>query len=167
VLIIGGGLAAIYLASKTANKVNAVKRLEWTNPKITVGRFNLFSGLGLQIKLDIVNNSSEDIAIEYFTGLVRYQGRDLARFTFNANGQNMIIRARTTTPMPFTVKINTLAAFSTITQLVNAIANRTGISPILSIDGSFFAAGLDVPVRFDYDVKQQQLVSTSPLRNNY
>lgn len=165
-LLLGAGAVGLYMYAKGANKLNAIKRLGYTNPKITVGNFNLFSGLGLIIKLDFINNSSEDIPIEYFNGAVRYQGNDFARFTFNANGQNMVIKARSVTPLPFSVKVSTFGAINVIKQLISAISNHTGLPTILSVDATYYAAGIDVPVRFDYDVKTQQLLRMPPMINN-
>lgn len=155
----GAGAVGAYFLYKAYSKGNALKHLTYTNPKITVGKFSLLSGLALQIKLDFVNNSSEDLSLEYFTGNINYQGKTLAGFTFNGNGQNQVIKARCTTTIPFTVQLKTLATLNVISQLVTALTTHTGVSTVLNIDGSFYAAGFDVPVNFFYDLKAQSSVS--------
>lgn len=156
----GLGLAG-YAFAKGANTVNAIRSLNYTRPRIKVGKFNLLSGLALEITLDFINNSSEDISIEYFTGNILYRGSNLAAFTFNGNGQNQVIKARSTTSVPFTVLLKTLSAIQVITQIITAITSGGNLSTVITVKGSFYAAGVDVPVNFDYDVKSQTLVSVN------
>lgn len=155
-LLVGGVVAAGLLLTKAAKKINAVKRLTYKNPKIKVAKLS-FSGLELAMTMDFVNDSSEDIPIEYFTGSVQYQGSDLSKFTFNGNGKNIIIKARTTTNVPFIVVVKSLGAIATISKIVKAISKKTPVSTIVNVDGIFSAAGVDMPVKFAYDLKTQSL----------
>lgn len=158
-LAIAGG-AAYLLTRVIANTTNSIKRLEYLNPKIKFGAISLTS-ISCEISLDLRNPGSADIPLDYFTGDIIYQGRRLSNFTFNQAGKNFIIKARSTTRVPFTVNISTFSAVSTIVSLIKAITGGGGVSPIVSINGSIYAAGFDVPVKFDYDLKSNTVIKSN------
>lgn len=157
VLLLGGGALAVYLLGKGWNTAQGVKRLEYTNPKIKIGKVNL-TGAELQMTIDLRNVASTDIYLQYFTGNVNWVDKTgaaskISSFSFDA-GKSVVIKARSVTTVPFTLRISTLNAIQFIVKLVNAITYNTGgISTMLQVDGSMYAAGLDIPVKFNYDVK--------------
>ncbi len=159
-LLLGGLGVGAYFLTRGFNTLGAVKRLEYTNPKIKVGKFSL-GGLALEMKLDFVNHSSEGISIEYFSGNIIYEGNTIAGFLFNANGKNQLIAARSTTTIPFTVVVKTFGAITVISRLIQALSASSRVNSVVTVDGAFYAAGIDVPVNFDYDLKAQAVVSSS------
>jgi len=161
ILILGVVGFGAYEYFKLKGTANAVRGLQYTGPRVKLGKFSLLSGLQMEITLDFINNSSEDISIEYFTGTVIYSGSTLANFTFNANGQKQGIKARTTTSVPFTVVLKTLTAMGVVAKIADAVAGKSSLNTVITVKGSFYAAGIDVPVLFDYDVKTGTLVSVN------
>ncbi len=159
-LIIGGLGAAAYLAATGFNTKNAVVNLEYTNPKVTLTKVK-FGNIELQMTIDFRNNSSQNVSMDYFTGNVNYQGKLLSSFTFDGNGKNIVIAARKTTTVPLTVIVKNLGALQTIAALVRALAAKKGIATIINIDSRFYAAGIDIPVNFDWDLKTNSLATTS------
>lgn len=158
-LAVAGG-AAFLIARTLSNTANALKRLEYLNPKIKFGSLSLTS-IPCEISLELRNPGSADIPLDYFTGDILYQGRRLSNFTFNQAGKNFVIKGRSTTRVPFTVNISTISAISIIVNLIKAIKGGGGVSSIISINGSIYAAGFDVPVKFDYDLRSNTVIKAN------
>ncbi len=155
-----GGLgAAYYLATKGINTTQAIRNIEFSNPKIKIGKVG-FGSIELQMTMDFLNNSSQNISMEYFQGYVNYQGNTLSSFTFDGKGKNIVLNARATTNVPFTVVVKNYAALQTIAKVIKAIKYKQSINTVINIDSRFYAAGFDVPVVFDWDLRTNSLVST-------
>lgn len=159
-LIIGGLGAAAYLAATGFNTKNAVFNLDYLNPKIKVGKVGLGS-TDLQMTIDFRNNSSQDIAMEYFTGYINYKGKAISSFTFDGNGKNIVIKKRAITTVPLTVIIKNFGALQTLKGLFTTVSTGQKIDTVINIDSRFYAAGIDIPVKFDWDLKTNSLVTTS------
>jgi len=159
VLPIALGAGAVYLlASSAFNKAQALKNLTYGNPKIKVKSLSL-TNMELEMQIDITNPNSASITLDYFTGIVRYQGAQLTSFTFNANGKNTVIKGRQITTIPFTLLVKNFSAIGAIIKLIDSLAQSKKVSTVLSVSGSLFAAGIDVPVNFDYDIKNNAVVA--------
>jgi hypothetical protein len=157
-LLLAGGVGAAYLVARTAfNTGSALKRLTWSNPKVTFKKVGILNS-ELLISLDIYNPSSADVALDYFTGIVGYNGKAVSNFTFNANGKNTIIKARQTSAIPFTVIVKNVNTIATIVSIAKQLTQGKKIPSIINVTGSLFAAGWDVPVKFNYDVKTGTVV---------
>lgn len=152
VALIGGG---IYLATRAWNTGQAVKRLEYSNPRVRVAKVGLLK-TELEITLDLKNPASTDVYLDYFSGNINYANKKLSSFTFNA-GKSVNLRGRQITTVPFTIVISNLGALQTIAALVKAITAGGKVNTVLNIDGGIYAAGLDVPVNFNYDLKSNTL----------
>ena len=163
-LIVGGLGAAYYLAKSTLNTANAVKRLDFTNPRIKIGKASL-SGIELLVTMDFNNQSSQAVSMEYFTGYVLYQGRQFSSFTFDGKGQNIVLKARSITPVSFTVLIKNIATVSALIKLISNMGSGQSVDTVVTIDGSFYAAGIDVPIKFGWDLRTNSLVSIAPAAN--
>lgn len=158
-LAIGAG--AVYLLARSfANTSQALQRLTYANPKIKVNNVGLLN-TQLTIALDITNPASANINLDYFTGNIIYQGKTISSFTFNANGTQTTIKARSTSTIPFTVNIKNLQAIGVFIALAKDLASGQKIPTVISVNGSLYAAGFDVPVRFDYDVKNGVVVPSA------
>ncbi|MEO5892261.1 MAG: hypothetical protein ABIQ31_18585 [Ferruginibacter sp.] len=157
--IVLGGTALYFIAKTGLNTAQALKRLSYTNPKVKFKKISLL-GIELELTLDIVNPASADIPLDYFTGQINYAGKNISSFTFNANGKNTIIKARGITTVPFTINIKNIATISTLVKIANDISSPAKtVSPVFDIAGSLFAAGFDVPVNFQYDLKTNSVAS--------
>lgn len=154
-LLLGGaGVAAYFLVRKAHGTAVAAKALEYTNPKITFGKFK-FTSIELAMTIDFVNPSSTPIAMEFFTGNVGYAGKILSSFTFDGNGKNIVIGARKTTTVPLTLVIKTPAALISIVKLLKKVASGEKVDTVIAVDGRFYYAGVDLPVNFLWDLKTQ------------
>ena len=96
-LLLGGVIGAGYLMAAGYNTKVAIQNLEWSNPKVKIKKVGIGS-IELAMTLDFRNNSSQNISMEYFTGSVGYEGKTLSAFTFDGNGKNIVIKARSTVP---------------------------------------------------------------------
>jgi hypothetical protein len=153
--------AGAYLFTRGWNTAQGVQRLEYFNPRIKITKLSL-TGADLQLQLDLRNPSSADIFLQYFYGNVNYLQNDvptrIAGFTFSPTGTSaLMIKARSTTTVPFTIRISSISAVSFITKLIKAIGSGTPVSTMLQVDGLMHAAGLDIPVKFNYDVKSNAI----------
>lgn len=148
-LLVGGGL---YLAAKGFNTTQAVKRLEYRNPRLKFKKINL-SGVELVITLDITNPTSANIPLQYFAGNVNYNNTKLSSFTFDATKTKIDIAARSTVAVPFTLIISSYGAIQTLVNIYKNISSNTKLNTMLAIDATMYAAGVDVPVKFNYDFK--------------
>ena len=155
------GLAAVgvYAASRwIVNTTQSVGKLTYGNPQIKITDVGLLN-TKMEIRLDITNPASVDIPLDYFTGNVNYMGKKLSSFTFNANGANVLVKARSVTTLPFNLIVSNINALGDLVKLVEALATGGDVSTVLNVTGSFYAAGYDVPVSFNYDLKTQSVVS--------
>lgn len=161
-IALGAGIA--YLAIRNvSNKWQALQRLSYSNPKVKVKSISLLN-MELEMSLDIINSNTADLTLDYFTGIVNYQGKQLTTFTFNANGKNTVIEGRKTTTIPFTLIVKNIQALGTIVKLISAISAGKTTSTIINVDGILFAAGFDVPVKFDYDIKAGNVVKSTSVK---
>lgn len=159
-LFIGAGVAALYyLGAKAYNIKEAVKRLSVTNPKIaarpSIKALNIF----IDISVDIVNPGSSDIPFEYYAGTIIYDSTKIADFNFNGNGKSIILKARSKTPLAFQVSVTNINTFYKITKIIIAVNKNLPVDTKIAINSSIYAAGLDVPVNFIYDIKKLEVVS--------
>jgi LEA14-like dessication related protein len=152
-----------YLLAKGWNTAQAVKRLEYSNPKIKLGKIGL-TRIELQMTIDLRNSGSADIPLQYFTGNINYlfgtpvQPYKISSFTFNPTGSSsVVVKARTITTVPFTVVISNLSTIQTITKLIQSLTAGGKVSTLIQVDGSMYAAGIDIPVQFNYDIKNNVL----------
>lgn len=146
------GAAGIYLASKAYNATNAVKNLAVSRARISKVKLNLFS-IDITMMLEVNNPSSVTIPFDYFTGSILYQGNKLANFGFDGHGQNIQLKSRSITPVTFLVAVSTPALVSKIFQLLKDIGYGKKVDTIFTIQGTFSAAGVDIPVSFTYDIR--------------
>lgn len=148
IALIGG---ALVLGRTAFNTSQSVQRLEYFNPRVRFGKLSL-TNVQLTITMAIRNPGSADIPLEYFTGTINYGGSRLSSFTFDANKTNTVIKARSVTDVPFTVVISNLGAYQTIKKIITALATSQKVDTTIVVDGLLYAAGLDVPVKFSYDL---------------
>lgn len=156
---IGAGLTGVllYTASKAVSIKDAVKKLRAANPKIHLSQAKLLSIL-FDVQLDIVNPSSVDIPFSYYAGNLSYNGSNLANFRYEG-AANAVLKARTATTIKFQVNIVSVNLVTQLVKLITALSNQQNVASVVSIDSSVFAAGVDLPVKFSYDLKKQSVIS--------
>jgi hypothetical protein len=164
---IGAGL--IYFLAKGYNTVKAAGNLQYLNPRIKLGKIGL-TRVELQMTIDLQNTGSANIPLQYFTGNINYLlnnvPKKLSSFTFNPSATTATsIKARATTTVPFTVVISNLSAISTLVQIVKSLTtpgNKLGT--VIQVDGSMYAAGVDIPVKFNYDIKNNAVAGIGTVK---
>ena len=157
-LLIGAGVAAVaYLGTKAYNIQAAIAKLSVSNPKIKIALNGL--KIVLDITLNVINPGSTDIPFSYYVGTISYTGTKLADFRYDGNGKTVTLKARTATPISFTLNVPAINFITKITQLIRAISQGGGVDTKISVESSVYAAGVDVPVNFLYDLKTQSTVS--------
>ena len=144
-------VAATYLAVKAYGVKNAVQNLTASNPKISKIKIHPLS-IDLQITMDEYNQNSQSIPFEYYYGDIYYQGKVISNFTFDGKGKNIVFPGRATIPVPFAL---TIKSFNIVTELISvfaAIKGKKKIDSVFEIKSAVYAAGVDIPVNFSYDV---------------
>lgn len=156
-LITGGAAAIYYLGVKAFNIKEAVKKLSATNPKLTAKPgINILQAV-FEMSLDIANPGSTNIPFEYYAGTIIYEGSKIADFNFNGSG--MVLKARSKTPIRFTVTISNTKFILSLIKIINAISRKQKVNSTFAINSSIYAAGADVPINFVYDIASQEVIS--------
>lgn len=171
-LLIVGGAGLAYLLAKGYNTLQAANRLQYLNPRIKLGKIGL-TRVELQMTIDLQNTGSADIPLQYFTGNINYifgtpaTPNKLSSFTFNPGATNATsIKARSITTVPFTVVISNLSAISTIVKIVKSLTSGDKLSTLIQVDGAMYAAGVDIPVKFTYDIKNNAVAGIGSTESN-
>ena len=156
-LLLGGGAAVLYyLSTKAYNIRQAVKKISFTNPRITAKPDIKLLRTVFTLSLEIVNPGSADIAFEYYAGTIIYAGKKISDFRFDGV---KTLRSRSKTPVSFEVTVSNPGVITSLVKIIKAIAQKKKIDSIIAVNGSLYAAGIDVPVNFVYDIAKQEQVS--------
>lgn len=155
--ILIGGAAALYL-SKASNMGAAVKKLQFGNPKIKLGKVTLLN-VEAEISIDVFNPTTTDIPVDYLTGNILYNGRQLSRFNVDGKATRLSIRAQSTTKVVFTVIVSNINGITTLSQIIANLINGGNQPIVLQVQGTFYALGVEVPFGFYYDVIRQRVVT--------
>lgn len=155
--LIGGAL--LYLGGKAFNIKEAVKKLSVSNPKITAKPNIKGLNILIDISLQIFNPGSVDIPFEYYAGTLIYDTTKIADFNFNGNGKAIILKARSKTPLAFQVSVTNVNTAYKLLQVIKAIKKNLPVDTKIAVNSSIYAAGLDVPVNFIYDLKKLEVIS--------
>lgn len=156
-LLLSGAGLLIYGAANAFNIKNAVPNLTYSNPRIKLVKKSLVR-VHLEITLDISNPGSTDIPLDYFQGKAYYNSKQIASFNFNPqSGTNIFLKGRATTPVTFTVVVSSLNVVQLFLDIIKTVKNGGKLSSGITIDGSLYAAGIDLPVKFTYDFKTNQV----------
>jgi LEA14-like dessication related protein len=129
-----------------------LERVSVTNFRIQVGGFKLTEVL-LKVTLDIYNPNSQALKFGYFQGYIYRNGIRLGRFVFNDDGKNTKFPARATTPATFNVNITTAGIVSNLFNILKNLKNQKPIDTTLMIDGIINIGGMDIPIKYSYDLK--------------
>lgn len=163
ILLLGGAAAAVYFfGAKAFNLKEAVKKIYVTNPKITAKPTVKALNVAINLSVKIVNPASVDIPFEYFSGTIIYDGLKLSDFNYSGTGKNIVLKARTATPVEFTVSVTNLNVLWKVVNLLKAVAANKPYDTKFAVNSSIYAAGFDVPVNFVYDMKTLSVVSGIP-----
>lgn len=158
-ILLIGGAGLVYLAFNKLNGLNnAANSLEWGNAKLKLGKASL-TQVPVDVTMDITNPTSNGISLDYFHGNIFYQGKAISSFTFDANGKRLQIAPRRTTTITFTVIVKNKAALTAIKNVLISLLTGKKTDSILAVQGSMFAAGIDIPVAFNYDVAKGSMVA--------
>ena len=152
------GVAALALYSTATNTKEQVERLTITGAKIGKPVIQLLN-TQLPVLLQINNPNSNKLSFRYFQGFVLYKGKRIANFNHTAGDKDVPLAGRATTPMQFMVSINNLNLGINVAELVKTLAGGKSVSTVFTIDGIYNAGGIDIPVKFSYDVKKNAVMS--------
>lgn len=155
ILLLGVGAA---FAVRAFNTKQAMSRLALRGARIK--KINL-RGLSFDVEVEVTvqNPGSVSLPFEYYTGTVSHAGTELSNFTFNGQGKNMILAARSDTPVTFNLKIGSINLVAKIIQLIKDIKSGKPVDTLFVIRSTFYAAGIDIPVNFTHDIKPAALIS--------
>jgi hypothetical protein len=156
-LVAGGIGLAWWLSSKAFNMKEAIGKLSATNPKIKIALKGL--NILLDVTVSIVNPASVDIPFEYYAGSIFYANGKIAAFNYNGDGKAVSLKARSATPLNFTVNISTANVVLKLVQLIRALSSTKKFDTSVGVQSAIYAAGFDVPVNFVYDLKTQTQIS--------
>lgn len=157
ILLIGGAGLAYLAYTKFSGLSNTANKLEWGNPKLKFGKASL-TQVPVDVTLDVINPTSNSIFLDYFHGSIIYQNAAISSFTFKGDGKRLQIAAQRTTQITFTVLVKNKAALTAIKNVLISLFSGKKTDSILSVKGSLFAAGIDIPVAFKYDVAKGEMV---------
>lgn len=154
ILGLGLGAAIVYgIYAKWNNVKNAIPKISVSNPTISAKPSIKALSIVLDITIDVNNPGSSDIPFDYYTGTVLYAGGKIADFNFNNNGKIVNLKARSKTPLAFQISIANLTVAYKIIKLLKAVSQNLPVDTKLEVRSSFYAAGIDVPVNYVYDIK--------------
>jgi hypothetical protein len=105
------------------------------------------------LEVSVNNPGSTAIPFEYYTGTITHAGSKISDFSFDGKGQNIVLAARSVTPVAFTLSIGTINIVYKLIQLVKAINAQMPVDTVLQVTSSVYAAGIDMPVNFTHDLR--------------
>lgn len=158
-LVIGGVSLLYWLSTKAYNIKNAITKLSAANPRIKMQLRGL--QIIINVGLAIVNTSSVDVPFTYYAGDILHDGTKIASFNYNYQGQSVMIKARSVTPInDIIITISNVSMLLRLTKVINALYQYgTSINTKLEVRSAIYAAGFDAQVNFVYDLKTQTVVS--------
>jgi hypothetical protein len=158
ILLIGGAGLAYLAWQKFSGLSNAANKLEWSNPRIKVGKATA-SQIPVDVTLDITNPTTSGITLDYFHGNLLYQGDAISSFTFDANGKHLQIAPQRTTSITFTVLVKNIKTLQAIKNVLVSLLTGKKTDSVISVVGNMFAANMDIPVAFDFDIATGKMVA--------
>lgn len=157
ILTVGAIGGLLWYFTKGTSISTAVKSLQFRNPKIKFGSPSLLS-VPANISIDVFNPTSTDVPVDFLSGNILYQDKNLSSFSVNTQNK-IVVKKQTTTTIPFTVSISSINSASTLANIISALFGGYSSPIVLQVKGIVNAMGLDIPYNFYYDVVRQQVVT--------
>ena len=157
-LLVGGGYMLITSLKNTGERL---KKCEINSFKLGKLQMPNAQEMIIPVELRVFNPNNTDVPAEYFRGNVYRAGVKIGDFTFNSGSKNVMLKARSETPLTFQVRVTTIGAVRTIVDIFKNLLAARPIDSVFKIEGILAIGGFDIPVLFNYDVKTNKLLNSN------